>query len=38
MFVVHGDPGPAGALADRIGNALGWPATVRADGERLALE
>ncbi len=38
VFVVHGDPGPAATLAARIGNELGWPATVPADGERLALD
>jgi metallo-beta-lactamase family protein len=37
VFVVHGDPGPAEALAARIESELEWPVIVPADGQRLAL-
>jgi metallo-beta-lactamase family protein len=36
-FVVHGDPGPAAALADRVRRELGWEVAVPAHGEQFAL-
>jgi metallo-beta-lactamase family protein len=36
-FVVHGDPGPAHALATRIDKELGWPVSVAAYSNRLAI-
>jgi metallo-beta-lactamase family protein len=38
VFVVHGDPGPARVLADRIREELGWDATVPAYRDRLTLD
>jgi metallo-beta-lactamase family protein len=37
IFVVHGDPGPAQALATRIDKELGWPVTVAACSNRVAI-
>jgi metallo-beta-lactamase family protein len=37
-FVVHGDPAPAAALADRVRTELGWDASVPAYGEREAID
>jgi hypothetical protein len=28
VFVVHGEPGPAAALAERVSRDLGWSVTV----------
>jgi metallo-beta-lactamase family protein len=38
VFVVHGDPEPADALARRIRRELGWDAVVPAYRDRAALE
>jgi metallo-beta-lactamase family protein len=38
VFVVHGEPGPAQALAHRISGDLGWPVTVAAYHDRVTLE
>lgn len=38
VFVVHGEPGPAAHLADRIGDELGWTAVVPHFGERVRLD
>ncbi len=38
VFVVHGDPGPAGAFAARVKSELGWAATVPAYRDRVPLE
>jgi metallo-beta-lactamase family protein len=38
VFVVHGDPGPADALAARIRRELGWEAAVPTYRERLVLD
>ena len=38
LFVVHGDPAPAAALAERVRRELSWPVTVPAYAERVALE
>jgi metallo-beta-lactamase family protein len=38
VFVVHGEPGPAGALAARIRGELGWDAIVPGYGERVILD
>jgi metallo-beta-lactamase family protein len=37
-YVVHGEPSAAQALADAIGNRLGWPASVARDGEQVRLD
>lgn len=37
VFVVHGEPGPARALAGRVRGELGWPAVVPAYREQFAL-
>ena len=37
VFVVHGDPGPARALADRVRTELGWDVTVPAYRDRVEL-
>lgn len=36
-FVVHGEPGPATALAERVREKLGWEALVPSDLERIPL-
>jgi metallo-beta-lactamase family protein len=36
-YVVHGEPGPAQALADTLQTRLGWKAQVARDGETVAL-
>jgi len=38
LFVVHGDPGPAKTLAERIQSELGWEAVVPAYRDRVAIE
>lgn len=38
VFAVHGDPGPAHALAERIRRELGWDALVPAYRDRLPIE
>jgi len=38
LFVVHGEPGPAAALAARVRTELGWPVTVPAYRERALLD
>lgn len=38
VFVVHGDPGPAGALATRVDKELGWPVSVPAYRDRVSIE
>ena len=38
VFVVHGDPGPALALATRIEKELDWPVTVPSYRDRFTLE
>jgi metallo-beta-lactamase family protein len=38
VFVVHGEPRAARALASRIDTELGWTASVPADGESIALD
>jgi metallo-beta-lactamase family protein len=38
VFVVHGDPGPASALAARVRNELGWDVAVPAYGDRTILK
>lgn len=35
VYVVHGEPAAASALASRIGSELGWLAVVARDGERV---
>jgi metallo-beta-lactamase family protein len=37
VFAVHGEPEPAAALASRVERALGFPAVVPKDGERVRL-
>jgi metallo-beta-lactamase family protein len=37
LFVVHGDPAPAAALAERVRHELSWPVTVPTYGDRVAL-
>ena len=37
-FVVHGDPGPARALATRIERELGWAVGIPAYGDRVPIE
>lgn len=36
-WVVHGEPGPAEALARAVRERLGWRADVAPDGARVAL-
>jgi metallo-beta-lactamase family protein len=36
-YAVHGEPGPAHSLAERIDAELGWAAVVPRDGERVTL-
>jgi metallo-beta-lactamase family protein len=38
LFVVHGEPGPAAALADRVTRELGWSVSVPAYRDRVTLE
>lgn len=38
VFVVHGDPAPAQALAARVTSELGWPAVVPAYRDRLGID
>lgn len=38
VYVVHGDPEPAKALATRVTGELGWPATVPAYRDRVTLD
>jgi metallo-beta-lactamase family protein len=38
LFVVHGEPGPAAALADRVTRELGWNVSVPAYQERVTLD
>lgn len=38
VFIVHGDPGPAEALAARVRDELGWGAAVPAYGDRVVIE
>lgn len=38
VFIVHGKPGPAAALATRIKSDLGWAATGAAYRDRFAIE
>jgi metallo-beta-lactamase family protein len=38
VFVVHGDPGPAAALARRIEEELGWAVTVPVYRDRVSLD
>jgi metallo-beta-lactamase family protein len=38
VFVVHGDPGPATALAGRIEKELGWATTVPQQGQSVRLD
>ena len=38
VYVVHGEPDAARALADRIGDELGWVAVVPHHGERVRLD
>lgn len=38
VFIVHGDPGPAEALAARVTDELGWGAAVPAYGDRVVIE
>ncbi|HXU88254.1 MAG TPA: MBL fold metallo-hydrolase [Methylomirabilota bacterium] len=38
VFVVHGEPGPASALADTIGRELGWPVSVPTFRDRVSLD
>jgi predicted metal-dependent RNase len=38
VFVVHGEPGPAQALASLVGTQLGWQVEVPELGESFALE
>ncbi|MBX9584829.1 MAG: MBL fold metallo-hydrolase [Gemmataceae bacterium] len=37
VYAVHGEPGPARALADAVRARLGWDARVAADGETVSL-
>jgi metallo-beta-lactamase family protein len=37
VSVIHGDPEPAAALARRIAAELGWPATIPAQRDRIAV-
>jgi metallo-beta-lactamase family protein len=38
LFVVHGEPGPAAALAERVRRELGWSVTIPGPGDRVALD
>jgi metallo-beta-lactamase family protein len=38
LFVVHGEPEPAAALAGRVGRELGWNVSVPAYRDRVTLE
>jgi metallo-beta-lactamase family protein len=38
VCVVHGEPAPAAALAERVGQELGWRASVPAPGDRVVLD
>jgi metallo-beta-lactamase family protein len=38
VYVVHGDPGPAAALADRVRQELDWAVTVPAYRDRVAVQ
>jgi metallo-beta-lactamase family protein len=38
LFVVHGEPGPAAALAGRVTGELGWKVSVPAYRDRISLE
>jgi predicted metal-dependent RNase len=38
LFVVHGEPGPAAALADRVTRELGWNVSVPAYQDRVTLD
>jgi metallo-beta-lactamase family protein len=38
LFVVHGDPGPAATLAERVRRELVWPVSVPTYRERVALD
>jgi metallo-beta-lactamase family protein len=38
VVVVHGDPGPAAALAARVREEIGWDAVVPAHGDRIELD
>jgi metallo-beta-lactamase family protein len=38
LFVVHGDPAPAAALAERVRRELSWSVSVPAYGDRVALD
>jgi metallo-beta-lactamase family protein len=38
LFVVHGEPGPAAALADRVRRELDWCVTVPSLGQRVVID
>jgi metallo-beta-lactamase family protein len=38
VFVVHGEPGPAAAFADRVARELGWRVTVPSFRDRVSLD
>jgi metallo-beta-lactamase family protein len=38
LFVVHGEPDPAAALAGRVRRELGWSVSVPAYRDRVAIE